>query len=196
MTSNNQIKEEFEQIKKAQKNPDCFAPLYDKYFGFVFNFIFKRTSDKDLTGDLTSDVFLKAMLGINKYQFKGVPFSAWLLRIAVNEVNLHFRKNNKVRTISITESSLENFFESIEESYSEEKTKRLLGILQNLGDKDMQIIELRFFEGRAFKDIAQILQTGESNAKMKVYRLLEKIKEKMLKRTFSVSSNMRTFIII
>ena len=89
------------QIRAAQEYPAKFSVLYDKYYKFLFLFIFKRTREEELTADITSQVFLKAMLHLKKYQFRGLPFSAWLFRIALNEIHSHYRKQKNHRTISI-----------------------------------------------------------------------------------------------
>ena len=87
-----QMQNEWIEVQAAQKNPASFRTLYDRYYESIFRFIFKRSADETLSADLTSQTFLKAMQKIDKYVFKGVPFSAWLFRIASNEVAQHFRK--------------------------------------------------------------------------------------------------------
>ena len=89
--SQEEILKEFETVKGAVKNPAQFQVLYDRYFTVIFNYIFRKIDDEDITADLTSQTFLKAMRNLKKYKFKGVPFSAWLYRIASNEVNRHYQ---------------------------------------------------------------------------------------------------------
>ncbi len=86
-------------VKRSQSDSEAFKPLYEKYFKKIFLFIFHRTGDKELTGDLTQQVFLKALKGISKFQLRGLPFSAWLYRIAINECNDFFRKSKRARVI-------------------------------------------------------------------------------------------------
>lgn len=77
-------------IKRSQSDPEAFKPLYEKYFKKIYLFIFHRTGDKELAGDLSQQVFLKALKGISKFQLRGLPFSAWLYRIAINECTITF----------------------------------------------------------------------------------------------------------
>jgi len=174
------MQEEWLEIQAAQREPAAFRPLYNRYFEPIFRFVFRRTGDEDLTGDICSQVFLKAMQRIGEYQFKGVPFSAWLYRIASNEVAQHFRRVQKNRVVSIEESNLSDLFDEMDESDNEQLRTGLVKALDTLKEQDLQLIEMRFFEQRPFKEIADILQITESNAKVKTYRILERLKKKMI----------------
>ena len=75
--------DEEELIRNAQANPDEFRLLYERYFKKIFLFILHRVGDKAIAADITSQVFLKALININKFSFRGLPFSSWLFRIAL-----------------------------------------------------------------------------------------------------------------
>ncbi len=171
------IESEVRLIRQAQENPAYFAPLYDSYYKPVFTFVYRRTDDEELTADLTSQVFLKAITYLPKYEHKGLPFSAWLFRIAVNEINMFFRKHKNRRTLSIEDESLERIAEEMEGRDKEEKIEILLQGIQKLALEEVQYIELRFFEDRSFKEIADIMNITENNAKVRTYRILDKIKK-------------------
>ena len=68
------IQLELQQIEAAKLNPARFDVLYEKYYKPIFVFVYRRTENEDLCADITSMVFLKALVNIKKYQFKGVPF--------------------------------------------------------------------------------------------------------------------------
>ncbi len=87
--------EELRQVLAAQADQARFAPLYESYYADIFRFILRRVKHRDLTADLTQQTFLKAMLGLPRYQPRGLPFRAWLYRIALNEVRMHWRKKRK-----------------------------------------------------------------------------------------------------
>ena len=176
----NTIDREWEEIKAAQKDAAAFRPLYDRYYEQMFRFVYRRTSDEALSGDLCSQVFLKAMQKIHTYTFRGVPFSAWLYRIASNEVTQHYRNSQKNRVVSIQEARLEEMTEEIDDFDYEKQRNTLLTALNTLPQDDMQIIELRFFEQRSFKEVGEILDITENNAKTRTYRVLAKIKRNVL----------------
>ena len=176
-----EILKEFEAVKKAAKDPAQFQILYDRYFSMIFNFIFRKTDDEDNTADLTSQTFLKALRNIKKYKYKGVPFSAWLYRIASNEVNKYYRQTNKKLVFSFDEQEFERLIEQNREEEKELDIDYIIQQMHSLSETDIEVLELRFFESKSFAEIAFILEINEANAKMRTYRAIEKLK-KLLKR--------------
>lgn len=173
---------EQEQVMAARVNPAMFDKLYDKYYKPIFVFIYKRTLNEDLTADITSLVFLKAMINLKKYEFRSVPFSAWLFRIAFNEINMYFRRSKATRIVSFDQVHINTIFDEAEiEDDNEELKTKLLKALSKLPEDSMQLIELRFFEKLSFKEIGTLLEITENNAKVKLYRVLDKIKQLILK---------------
>lgn len=173
------MQEEWQEIQAAQREVSLFRPLYNRYYEPIFRFIFRRTADEDLTADLCSQVFLKAMQRLGSYTFQGVPFSAWLYRIASNEIAQHFRAVKKNRVVSVEDEGFADIMEEMDEADNEALRQLLINQLDELKDTDLQLIELRFFEHRPFKEIAEILDMTESNAKVKTYRILERLKKKL-----------------
>ena len=171
--------EEIKIIERAKQNPSEFNHLYEKYYVPIFRFIHRRTSDESLSADICSDVFLKALTKLSSYEDRGLPFSSWLYRIASNEINMHYRTNSRMRTISIDDNGIQLFFDELDESDLKDKISKLKKILQDLPQNAMQLIELRFFEKRAFKEIGEILGITENNAKTKTYRLLDSLKKQI-----------------
>ncbi|AEA43139.1 RNA polymerase sigma factor [Fluviicola taffensis] len=168
---------EAKQIALAQKDHRHFGPLYERYFEQLFRFIFKRLGgNEELAGDLVQQCFMKAMANITKYEDRGLPFSAWLYRIAQNEVNMFFRSEKKNYTVEITDKQIFTILEENgENTTKQEDLDQLIEIINNLDDVQTDLIELRFFQELSFKEIADIYQISEANAKMRIYRLLEKI---------------------
>jgi RNA polymerase sigma-70 factor (ECF subfamily) len=115
---------------------------------------------------------------LNTYTFKGVPFSAWLYIIAINEVNQHFRKANKNRVVALEDKFVDTIkYEFDNKEELEINIEKLSKVIQMLKPDEITIIELRFFEERPFKEVADILGLTETNAKVKVYRIVQKMKE-------------------
>ncbi len=177
--SQEQTSEE-QQILAAQKDSKHFRVLYEANYEAIFRFLYRKTNDEDLAADLTSQTFIKALTNIQKFEYKGVPFSAWLYRIASNEFLKYYRQEKKLPVYSLEEETakrLTNFSEDLADERQQEKIDQLKKVLETLKTKDMQMIELRFFEDKSFKEIGFILETTESAAKMRTYRIIEKIKE-------------------
>jgi RNA polymerase sigma-70 factor (ECF subfamily) len=173
---------EWAEIQAAQQNPALFRPLYERYFEPIFQFIYNRTVNEDLTSDLCSQVFLKALQRLGEYSFRGVPFSAWLFRIASNEVAQYYRQSQKRRVVAIEESHLGGMLEEMDSFDFEKYRSALLQSLDQLREHDLEIVEMRFFEQRPFKEIAEFLEITESNAKVRTYRVLDKLKKLMLEK--------------
>lgn len=179
--SNSELEQERLLIEKAKKNSEAFKPLYEKYFSQIYRYIFNKLRDKELTADLTSQVFLKAMLNIKNFKYQEVPFSAWLYRIATNEVLLFFRKTNQTRFVVVEENLIAELADQSYSIYQDYLEEKLAECIQDLEIEDVQLIELRFQEGKSFKEIGFILNITENNAKVKTYRVLDKLKNKMKK---------------
>ena len=173
------MQEEWLEVQAAQKDPAMFRPLYERYHEPIYIYIFRRTTDEMLTADLCSQVFLKAMQKIHRYEYQGVPFSAWLYRIASNEVAQHFRKANKTRVVTIEDAPLSHLSEEIGREIPEDLTPLLVQALDSLKEEDLQIIELRFFEERPYKEVGEILGITENYAKVKTFRILNRIKKNL-----------------
>lgn len=173
-----QSKSEEDLILESQADPEAFKPLYEKYFKRIFLFILHRVEDKQLGADLTSQVFLKALLNLKKFRFRGLPFSAWLFRIALNECNDYFRKSKRHRIVTIEDNVIESLYDEMTANTEEDDLrKQLPAILSKLSVEELQLIELRFFEQRSFQEVADIIGITETYAKVKVYRILQKMKK-------------------
>jgi RNA polymerase sigma-70 factor, ECF subfamily len=171
-------------ILRSQTDPEAFKPLYEKYFKRIFLFVLHRVEDRSLAADVTSQVFLKALLHIKRFKFRGLPFSSWLFRIALNECHDYFRKSSRYRIVTIEDASVENLYGELTNTTREEDLRQQLpAILQNLTEEELQLIELRFFEQRPFKEVAEIIGITETYAKVKVYRILQKMKKLFLKES-------------
>jgi RNA polymerase sigma-70 factor, ECF subfamily len=176
------IQQELQQIQAAKENPARFGVLYDAYYKSIFVFIYRRTDNEELTADITSQVFLKALINIKKYEFKGVPFSAWLFRIAFNEINMYFRKSNASRIVSIDQLGIGQLVQEADLDGNADEIQRMMNAVKKLDHEDIQLIELRFFEKRSFAEIGGIINITENNAKVKVYRILDKLKKVLIRK--------------
>lgn len=172
-----EIKAELEIIKKCQRNPEYFGPIYRKYYDQIYLFVYKRVDHLDITADITSRIFLKCLKNIGKYKYQGVPFSAWLYRIAINEVNTFFRQQKKLeRTVNIDDQHIGILVSELDYTEPQIDPQVLIPVLlEQLSDHEVQFIELRFFEERTFKEMGYLLGITEINAKIKTYRILKKL---------------------
>ncbi len=176
-----QLDEEVLQIKAAIANPQAFGVLYDKYYLRIFRYVFQRVEDEDTAADITSVVFSKALFGLNKYQFRGVPFSAWLFRVAQNEMNQLFRKNEVQKVVNIPIENLAQIAEDAGEENLEERIESLKKAMKGLSEDELELIEQRYFEDRSYKEMSEILDMEENNARVKTFRVIQKLKNLLTK---------------
>jgi RNA polymerase sigma-70 factor (ECF subfamily) len=179
--TNDKLQEELSWITSAKKDPERFGPLYKKYHEQIFRYIHQRMDDQELAFDVTSQVFIKAMSNIHKYEYRGVPFSSWLYRIAKSELYQAFRDRKARRTVNVESMHLFEMIEDFEEDDSSENKKRLITCLADLNERDLQLIELRYFERRSYREIGEILEITENNAKVRAFRALERLKKLFMK---------------
>lgn len=176
--TDDEIRQEYAILERSRQDPEAFGELYEKYFERIFNFIYRQTDDEALTADLTSQSFLNALKNVARFEFRGVPVSAWLYRIASNEVNKHYRRIKRERVFSLEETRIRELIEGSDELFDEELVDKMLEYLKDLPTEMLEVLELRFFEDKDFKEIAFILDITESGAKMRTYRALDRLRKK------------------
>ena len=162
--------------KKDRKN---FRYLYTKYYELIFLFLLRRTENENLAQDITQQTFIKAMLNIEKFEFKGFPFSSWLYRISLNELNLHYREATKKRYISIDQSELPELADELPSEDKQLSNEDLIESLNGLSDGEVTLIEMKYFEKRSHKEIGEILGITVANAKVKLHRVIKKMRERI-----------------
>jgi len=177
-----QIKKEEEIIKAAKSDSQAFKPIYEEYYPHIVAFIYKRLETKDQAFDLAQRTFLKAISQLHKYECRGLPISSWLFRIAINELNQFFRESKRNRTVNLEIAEVAQLFSDVDDQiYDEDQIAMLKTALTYLSSADFLMLEMRYFEERPFKEIAEILEITETNAKVKTYRALDKLRKVVLK---------------
>jgi len=193
-----ELSREKELIKKAKKNPEVFGKLYEEHYSKIFDYILKRTADLEIAQDITSETFFKALKKLWQFRWRNMSFSAWLYRIANNEIANHFRKNKK-RPISLDKLLEKDFYpaskflvwgepvalhnpetEFLEAQEKLKKHQDFLKIQEKIAKlpiKYQEVITLRFFEKKKIKEIAKILGKKEGTIKSLLHRGLEKLKK-------------------
>ena len=174
-------------VEQAKTNYQAFGALYDKYYSPIYRYILHRVGDYNLACDLTSQTFFKALKNLKKFQWRDIPFSSWLYRIAHNEIVGYFRKQKLRRFIPLNsflpflatpkDTNPEAQLLNSEKANNLDKDfKRLHQAIRKLSLTEQSIITLRFFEKKKTKTIAQILNMPEGTVKSHIHRSLKKLK--------------------
>ena len=168
-------------IEQSKKDPRKFSPIYEKYHEQIFRFIYSRIGHLEASKDITSSVFYKALAHLRKYKDKGLSFSSWLYRIALNESYDYFRAQKKYRTVALEDYMHVGLLDEMQLNEDEKETwmNSLPSLLETLDQKDLELIELRFFESKSYKEAGEILDITENNAKTRTYRILARMKKEV-----------------
>lgn len=176
--------QEKEQIESAKKDKREFVHLYDAHFEAIHRFLLSRVADRQLAEDLTSDTFMIALENIDKYRYEGKPFRAWLYRIAINEINQHYRKQKREREAMIREwHEVGEKFDPADldvkdkESKEEEilRLKQLNEAFHLLKPDEQDILSLRYFQDMSYNEMADALSTNVNNVGVKLNRALKRL---------------------
>jgi RNA polymerase sigma-70 factor (ECF subfamily) len=184
-TESEALQHERRLIERAQRNPDEFQHLFNKYFDQIFNYALRRTGDAQLADDVAATTFFKAFDQIKKFKWRGISFSAWLYRIATNEISQLYRKSKRMLPLTSTavtsivddRSSDTALLEAEELVATNDTFKQILRALMKLNMKYQTALTLRYFEEKPIKEIAAILDISENTVKTHIRRGLMQLRE-------------------
>jgi RNA polymerase sigma-70 factor (ECF subfamily) len=167
-------------IEAAQRDAGRFADLYEAYFERVYAYIARRVRDRDAAQDLTADVFHLALKSLPRFEWRGVPFAAWLFRIASNEIadrskSLARRRTHESESIhdNINADGRAGVAAGFEE---EERRARLFKLVERLPRDQSRVIVMRFAEDKSIREIATALGRSEGSIKQLQFRGLQNLR--------------------
>lgn len=180
------ISDEKELLKRIKKDPKEFSSVYDKYYKSIFAYVFRRLGEYEHARDISAETFLKAFQKIGSFEWRNIPLSSWLFRIATNEINLFFRRNKyspayleeaELLGYLLYEPGIETEKQAIERSLQENKEfNTIRQQLLQLDTKYQEAIALRFFEEKSIAEISSIVGKKEGTVKSLLSRGLEKLR--------------------
>jgi RNA polymerase sigma-70 factor, ECF subfamily len=160
-------------VEAAKKDPSSFAALYEAHFGRIYAFVAQRVRDRSVAEDLTAEVFRHALAAIGGFEWRGVPFAAWLYRIAANEIADHVAKSARERSSIPTDEPSRDETELIEHRAT------LFRLVEELPADQRRVLVLRFAEERSIREIAESLGRSEGAVKQLQWRALETLRSRM-----------------
>jgi len=180
----NQLNEQ-KLVKKAKSDPEAFSKLYDLYFPKIFRYISWRVGDKNDAEDLVSEIFTKVLIKIDTFEWqKGATFSSWVFRIARNSLTDYYRTKKKRDYVNIDDLPEIEADEILPDGDYDRRQlfSRLFQMLQELPDRQAEIITMRFFTGMKNKEIAKVLEIEEKSAASSLCRGLQALHNKFNKQ--------------
>jgi RNA polymerase sigma-70 factor (ECF subfamily) len=163
-------------VEAAKQDPARFADLYDRHFDCVYAFIARRIRRREDVQDLTADVFHQALAGLGRFEWRGAPFAAWLLRIAANVVTDRGRRLAKQHSNAVSDIEEVRSADSLEDV---EEQARLFRLVRALPTDQRSVILGRFVEARSIRDIAAQLGRTAGAVKQLQFRALKNLRAQM-----------------
>ena len=165
-------------VEAAQKDPGRFAELYELNFARVYAYVARRVGDRDAAQDLTSDVFHKALAGIQSFEWRGVPFAGWLLRIAANMILDRSKRGTREITGQDGLADVPDLGArpKLEEA---DQSARLFRLVDQLPADQRRVIGMRFAEEKSIREIAQALGRSEGAVKQLQFRALQNLRSRL-----------------
>lgn len=173
------LEREKQLVTNAKEDINAFGELYDLYISKIYGYVAHMVGNNQDCEDIVSEVFEKAMLNIDRFEYRGYTFGSWLYKIARNCV-YDFSKSNTKKPISIDE--FDEFLSK--DDLNPEKTveieissKKLISSLDYLKEEQKEVIYLRYIEEYTIKEVCDILNKSEDSVKSLAKRALTRLRE-------------------
>jgi RNA polymerase sigma-70 factor, ECF subfamily len=166
----------------GEGNSEAFGVLYERYVGRIYNYIYYRTGNQSDAEDLTARVFIRAMHHIKNYQNRGLPFTAWLYRIAHNLVANWHRDNSRRPEIPLDDGVIVRYHRQEHPEHAllkSQERERLLGLIRGLPPDRQQLLILKFVDHLSNAEIGQIMGKTEGAVKSLYHRTLLSLRYKL-----------------
>jgi RNA polymerase sigma-70 factor (ECF subfamily) len=165
-------------VEAAQKDPARFAELYENNFERVYAYVVRRVGDRTETEDLTSEVFHHALANLRRFEWRGIPFAAWLYRIAANLISDRWQRSNREQVADEPEqiesaAAKGNDFEEVE------RRATLFRLVDTLPAEQRRVVVLRFVEEKSIKEVAREIRKTEGAVKQLQFRALSSLRARM-----------------
>ncbi|MGB8802465.1 MAG: sigma-70 family RNA polymerase sigma factor [Candidatus Acidiferrales bacterium] len=164
-------------IEAAQRDPSRFAALYEIHFERVYAYVSRRLANREAAEDVTSEVFHHALANLPRFEWRGAPFGAWLMRIASNSIADRWRRSSREQTDALADSTA-----SAEPSPEEVEIRaQLFRLVQELPLEQQKVVRMRFAEEKSIREIAQALGRTEGAVKQLQFRGIQTLREEAAK---------------
>jgi RNA polymerase sigma-70 factor, ECF subfamily len=165
-------------IEAAQRDPARFAELYENNFERVYAYVVRRVEDRAETEDLTSEVFHHALANLRRFEWRGIPFAAWLYRIAANLISDRWQQKSREQVADEPEAIEAAAAQGVE--FEEvERRATLFRLVGTLPAEQRRVVVLRFVEQKSIKEVAREIRKSEGAVKQLQFRALTTLRARM-----------------
>lgn len=165
--------------QQAKTDRDAFGALYQRHVAAIYRYVYYRVGNAEDAEDITAKAFARALKHVHNYNNRGLPFTAWLYRIAHNVVANFHRDNSRHPSVPIEEIELHSGH-SDDADYkidADQDRMRLLRAIRQLPDERQHLVVLKFVEQKQNSEIGQIMNRSEGAIKSLYHRTLLQLRE-------------------
>jgi RNA polymerase sigma-70 factor (ECF subfamily) len=173
--------EELDLVQRAGGDAEAFGLLYERHVRRIYSYIYYRTGNHHDAEDLTARVFQRALRHVGRFEDKGVPFSAWLYRIAHNLVANWHRDRSRRPTVPLEDNLLPAGAGPHPEAVAvaSEEQQLLMQAVRRLPEDRQQLLILKFVERLSNAEIGMIMGRTEGAIKSLYHRTLNALREEL-----------------
>ncbi len=171
-------------VEKAKADPEAFGVLYERYVDRIYQYVFYRTGSRYDAEDLTAKTFYKALANLDRYHHRGLPFSAWLYRIAHNLVANWHRDRQRRKTIPLDSLALAGKERDATEHLieSSERVEVLREAIRGLAPDRQELLILKYVTGLSNREIGRVMGRSEGAVKALYHRTLLALRKDLQRR--------------
>ena len=165
-------------VEAAQRDPARFAELYEDNFERVYAYVVRRVGDRAGTEDLPSEVFHHALANLRRFEWRGIPFAAWLYRIAANLISDRWQRKGR-EDVADDPEQIESAAARNTEIEEVERRATLFRLVGTLPAEQQRVVVLRFVEEKSIKEVAREIRKTEGAVKQLQFRALSSLRARM-----------------
>src|ERR1051326_5539178 len=169
--------EERALVERAQRDPREFGALYDRHFQQIYRFVYSRVREQTAAEDVTSEVFIKALKAMPRYQDTGRPFAAWLYQIAVNAIADRYRSLRPSQPLEDFHDLSIGGPELEEQAAQRDEIRRIWALVEELPHQQRTALVLKFQEDMKIEDIAVAMGKTPGAVKLLIHRGVTRLRD-------------------
>ncbi|MFC1942882.1 sigma-70 family RNA polymerase sigma factor [Chloroflexota bacterium] len=175
------MQDEASIVRRAQQHDQAaLTQIYEENFDKIYRYIVLKIGDRAEAEDMTQQVFLKALKSISSFKWKGTPFSAWLYRIAHNQIVDYFRKKSKQATVPLDESLAAGGSDPVKTAERKMDIEELALATKKLTSAQQEVVSLRFAGELSVADVARVMDRSEGAVKALQHSAIVALRKVML----------------
>lgn len=175
-------------VAAAQRDPRNFGPLYELYVDRIYRYAYRRVGTHHEAEDITAQTFQQALQALPAYQWRGLPFGAWLFRIAGNIINRRGRTSGRevaVEDVTVFSGYEETDDDPADHAWRAEEASDLAGLVSKLPTDQQRVLVLKFSHGMKNREIGDLMGRSEGAIKQLVHRALVTLRATMAERNYA-----------